>query len=450
MDLFDQTARKYYDRYAPLADRMRPRSLEEFEGQPDALAPGSPVDLLLKGQNRSSLIFWGPPGCGKTTLVRLLAQRLEADFIALSAVHAGKSELVRAEKQAREHIRFQGRSTVLFVDEIHRFNKLQQDGLLRAVEEGTFTFMGATTENPGFEVISPLLSRCRVVVLEPLSGNALEKIVLRALRDPERGLGKTRIGMTNEALSEIVRLARGDGRTALNLLELSALAAAERAKKKSTSNQPRRIVPEDISRGMDRRTILYDKTGDEHYNLISAFIKSVRASDPQAAVYYLARMIEGGEDPVFIARRLVILASEDIGNGDPFGAVMAASIFSSVHRIGMPESRILLAQLTTYLSLAPKSNAAYLAVEKALGEVRESGALPVPKKILNAPTGLMKDLGYHEGYHYAHDYRDGFYPERMLPEALSGRVFYEPGDIGREKELKKRLEELEQRIRESE
>jgi len=430
MELFDQIAKNYYQRHAPLSERMRPKTLEQFLGQAALLSPGSPIGMALQGGELRSLILWGPPGSGKTTLARLLAQNLEFHFEPLSAVHSGKKEILDIEKQAEEQIRLYSRKTLLFIDEIHRFNRIQQDGLLAAVEKGVYTLIGATTENPSFSLNSALLSRCQVVILERLPCEALERIALRALNDSKQGLGKTLMKISPQALSELLRLSNGDARFLLNLLELAAMAAAERHRTLGTEIALRDIDVNDLSRGIDKRRVLYDKTGDEHYNTISAFIKSIRGSDPQAAVYYLARMIEGGEDPLFIARRLAILASEDIGNADPQAVILASSIFQIVKEIGLPEGRIPLSQLTLYLALAPKSNAAYRAIEDALSEVQQSGALSIPKKILNAPTQFMKTLGYGKNYHYAHDYKDGFYPEDFLPEEIAGKIFYTPTEHG--------------------
>jgi len=445
MDLFTETATNYYHQYAPLADRMRPDNLSDFIGQKNILVQGSPVQLFLEGKSFSSLILWGPPGSGKTTLVNILIKDLDCNFIKLSAVHAGKKDLLAVEKEAREKMAFHKQKTVLFIDEIHRFNKLQQDGLLNAVEKGFYALIGATTENPGFSLNNALLSRCNLIVLKSFKDHELKQIITKALSDKDKGLGKTKILIEDQALKEIIRLSTGDSRKALNFLELSALAASERVKQNQSNQEQRVIILEDIARGIDKRMILYDKTGDEHYNLISAFIKSVRGSDVQAGVYYLARMLQGGEDPLFIARRLVILASEDVGNADPQASILATSILQSVKMIGMPESRILLSQLVCYLSLAPKSNACYIAVNQALEEVKKSGNLSVPEKILNAPTQMMKDLGYSEGYHYAHNYEEGFYPESFLPKSLSSSVFYQPKDIGWEKNLYCKLKQLNQK-----
>lgn len=442
MDLFDHTAEKYYKRYAPLAERMRPAMMEHFFGQPDLFQSGSPISMALSGQGIPNLILWGPPGTGKTTLARIIARKINIHFEQISAVHAGKKDLEAVEKAAHDRIRLHQLRTILFIDEIHRFNKAQQDGLLGAIERGVYTLIGATTENPSFELNSAILSRCRVIVLEKLSGEALKQITLRALKDCENGLGKTQISIEESALFEISRLADGDARTALNILELAAIACSERSGK-STPEGGRVLLLEDLSRGLDKRMLLYDKTGDEHYNLISAFIKSIRGSDPQAAVYYLARMISGGEDPVFIARRMCILASEDVGNADPQAAVLANSIRQTVEFVGMPEARIPLSQLAVYLALAPKSNSSYLAIDAALAEVNRSGALKVPLKILNSPTSMMKEMGYGKDYHYAHDYPSGFFPDDFLPDTLKGQKFYHPLPYGFEMRMKEHYERLE-------
>jgi len=444
MDLFTDTAVHYYRKHAPLADRMRPINLSDFIGQKQIFVKGSPIQLFLTRKSFSSFILWGPPGSGKTTLVNLLIKDLNCNFIKLSAVHSGKKDLLQAEKEAKDKIAFNKQKTVLFIDEIHRFNKLQQDGLLNAVEKGIYSLIGATTENPGFELNSALLSRCHLIVMEAFKDSELKEIIIKALSNEEKGLGKTQISIEDQALKEIIRISAGDSRKALNFLELSALAASERVKLNNSNQKERSILLEDIARGIDKRMILYDKTGDEHYNLISAFIKSIRGSDVQAGVYYLARMLQGGEDPLFIARRLVILASEDIGNADPQASILAVSILQSIKMTGMPESRILLSQLVCYLSLAPKSNACYQAIDQALKEVQRSGNLKVPKKILNAPTKIMKDLDYSEGYHYAHNYENGFYPESFLPESLSDSIFYQPKNIGWEKNLHHTLNQKKQ------
>ncbi len=445
MDLFTHKASEYFKKNAPLAERMRPKALKDFIGQEHLFLPGTPINLFLQGKNRSSIIFWGPPGTGKTTLVNILANESKSILISLSAVTSGKKDLTQAEAEAIENIKMYNKHTIVFVDEIHRFNKLQQDGLLHTVEKGTYTLIGATTENPSFEVITPLLSRCQIVILETLNKDSITKIIMRALKDNENGIGKAGMDIDDNALNEIVRISKGDGRTSLNILELSALACSERYQT-FDKNLQRLILPEDVSRGIDKRMILYDKTGDEHYNTISAFIKSVRGSDPQGAVYYLARMLEGGEDPVFIARRLCILASEDIGNAEPMASILASSIFQNVKLIGMPESRILLSQLTVFLSLAPKSNAAYMAIDNAIAEVKKSGNLLIPKKILNAPTPLMKDIGYGSGYNYAHDFENSFSPENYLPDEIQELEFYFPTSNGYEKKLKQRLEHLKKLI----
>ena len=400
---------------APLAERMRPRSVDELVGAEGALAETTFLGRMLRGGAVRSLILWGPPGCGKTTVARLLAERADAEFETLSAVLAGIKDLREVVARADQRKQREGRATILFVDEIHRFNKAQQDAFLPHVEAGTVILVGATTENPSFEVIGPLLSRCRVVVLEPLSIEALERLVDRGLSDRERGLGALGLAIESDARRFIADSARGDARAALGALEASADLARETSAKTITL-----AIAE---QGVQRKALLYDKAGEEHYNVISAFIKSMRGGDADAAVYWLARMLEAGEDPLFIARRMVIFASEDVGLADPNALPLAIAVKDAVHFIGLPEGRINLAHGAAYLALAPKSNASYSALGEASAEVKRSGALPVPKHLRNAPTGLMRELGYGRGYVYPHGREQEAAGQSYLPAALSGRKF---------------------------
>ena len=436
-DLFEQNAREHYRRHAPLADRMRPRSFEEFFGQDELVGEGRFLRRTIESDRLKSLILWGPPGTGKTTLARIVAGATGRRFEAVSAVTSGVADIKRILAEARKALRFEQRGTILFIDEIHRFNKAQQDALLHGVEDGTLTLIGATTENPSFEVNSALLSRTQVLVLEPLSPDALGCVLDRALTDTEPGLGGEELSVTDEGREALISLAMGDARTLLNFLELAVLLAGSRGEKV--------VGAETIREAAGRRSILYDKTGEEHYNVISAFIKSMRGSDPDAALYYLARMLEAGEEPTFIARRLIIFASEDIGNADPRALGLAVACKDAVHFIGMPEGFFPLAQCTIYLAVAPKSNASGVGYAKALEAVRKHGALPVPLHIRNAPTGLMKNLGYGKGYRYPHHHGGGHVAEEYLPEALHGSRFYLPTDRGFEQRVAEILERLRER-----
>ncbi len=431
MDLFDSQADVEASREAPLAERMRPRTLDEFEGQEHLLGHGKLLRQLIESDRLTSLIFWGPPGSGKTTLARIIANVSKTHFIYFSAILSGVKEIREIVKEAEEVRKYQGQKTILFVDEIHRFNKSQQDAFLPYVEKGVFTIIGATTENPSFEVVAPLLSRCKVLVLTPLSEVEVRRIVSRALADRERGLGALELSLADDALAFMAEQSEGDARVALNTLE-----TASRLAKEGT------IDLEAVREAVQKKPLLYDTGGEEHYNVISAFIKAMRGSDADAALYWLARMLEAGEDPLFILRRMVILASEDIGNADPRALQVAVAALQGFQLVGLPEGRIVIAQAVTYLATAPKSNASYLGIDQALAEVRKSGALPVPLHIRNAPTRLMKDLGYHKGYRYAHDYEEGYVPQDYLPELLKGRRFYEPAGHGYEKLIMERMERL--------
>jgi putative ATPase len=430
MDLFDQNSLERRD--APLAERLRPTTLAEVVGQRHLLDEGKPLRRLIETDQLASLIFWGPPGTGKTTLAQIIAHSTKSNFVFFSAVLQGVKEVREIVKQAQEERRYHGRRTLLFVDEIHRFNKAQQDAFLPWVERGDVILIGATTENPSFEVISALLSRSRVFVLYPLDPADIRILLERALTDP-RGLAGRNLRVTEEAMEFLAEQAHGDARVALNTLEVAAAMAVTEE-----------IDLETVQGALQKRALLYDKGAEEHYNVISAFIKSLRGSDPDGALYWLARMIEAGEDPLFIARRMVIFASEDVGNADPRALQMALAVQQAVHFVGLPEARINLAQGVTYLATAPKSNAAYIGIEQALAEVRKSGALPVPLHIRNAPTRLMKELGYHKGYKYAHDFAGGVAPQEHLPEALAGRRFYRPTERGYEKLIGERLRHWEE------
>ena len=421
----------------PLAWRMRPRSLDEFLGQERVLGPGKPLRQWIETDRVPSLVLWGPPGTGKTTLARIVAASTLSDFESLSAVLSGVKDIKEAVERAREIRRMSRRRSILFVDEIHRFNKGQQDALLPHVEDGTVTLIGATTENPSFELNSALLSRARVIRLERLTTDALIQILSRALTDVERGLGGF-LQLTPEAIEWLAATSEGDARRALTALESVSLFVGTAAPGPMDVDG----VKAALESAMDRQPIPYDKAGEEHYNVISAFIKSLRDSDPHAGLYYLARMLEAGEDPIFIARRLVILASEDVGNADPRALQIAIAVKDAVEFIGMPEGRINLAQAVTYLALAPKSNASYAGINEAIAEVRESGGLPVPLHLRNAVTGLMKKDGYGESYKYAHDQTGQRAKQTHLPKELVGRRFYVPKDVGLERQLKQKLDEL--------
>ncbi len=413
---------------APLAERLRPQRLDEMVGQQHLLGEDGILRRLIEQDQLTSAILWGPPGTGKTTLARVVAQTTRSHFVAFSAVLQGVKDIREVVAKAQQERSYYGRRTLLFIDEIHRFNKAQQDALLPWVENGDITLIGATTENPSFEVNSALLSRSRVFVLEPLAADDIQELLKRALSAQE-GLGSQQLKIDDKAIEFIAEQAHGDARIALNTLEIAAATATDKT-----------ILHSDAAVAMQKAPLLYDKGAEEHYNVISAFIKSMRGSDPDAAIYWLARMIEAGEDPLFIARRMVIFAAEDIGNADPRALQVAVATQQAVHFIGMPEGRIPLAQAVTYLATAPKSNAAYVAVSEAQKKVRQSGALPVPHHLRNAPTGLMKDLGYGKDYQYAHNHADTIITQEHLPDALSGTKFYRPKDSGYEKMIRERLD----------
>jgi putative ATPase len=412
---------------APLAARMRPRTLEEFVGQKHVFGAGTGLRAAFERGRAPSMILWGPPGTGKTTLARLAAAAGDARFVQLSAVSAGVADLRRAVAEAKNARAASGRRTILFIDEIHRFNKGQQDAVLPYVERGDITLIGATTENPSFEVNSALLSRTRVVVLRPLEDADILALIDRALADKERGLGDS-VRLDPTARAQLAAAAGGDARIALNALELAAEIVQSRDGAKSRGGAHPVIQSRDIEEALQRRALRYDKAGDEHYDVISAFIKSVRDSDPDAAMYYLARMLEAGEDPLFVARRLVVLASEDVGLADPHALPLAAAAFQATHQIGMPEARLVLSEATIYLAKARKSNSAMRAYSAAAEAVEQTGALPVPLHLRNAVTGLMKNLGYGADYKYAHDFEGAKVDQRHLPDELGNRKFYEPGE----------------------
>ncbi len=442
MELFDQEDRKNDNR--PLAERMRPRSLGEYVGQGHLLGAESLLRRAVEEDRLFSVIFWGPPGSGKTTLARILAQETKSHFISFSAVLSGVKEIRAVVEEASELWRLHRRRTILFVDEIHRFNKSQQDAFLPHVESGLVTLIGATTENPSFEVISPLLSRMRVLTLKPFTGEDLARIVRNALLDHERGFGVLGLDIEPEALDHIVWSADGDARAALNSLE-AAVSLADNA-----GVGGRLVTRAFVEEAIQKKALQYDKSGEEHYNIISALHKSLRGSDPDAALYWLGRMLMAGEDPLYIARRLVRFASEDVGNADPRALTVAVDAMQAYHLLGSPEGELALAQAVVYLATASKSNALYTGYGQVRATIEKTGSLPVPLHIRNAPTRLMKDLEYGKGYLYAHDFTDAYIPQEYLPDELRGKSgrFYRPTDRGYEKIIGERIEQWRQ-IREA-
>jgi putative ATPase len=422
----------------PMADRMRPRTLEEYVGQEHLIGPGKPLRTQVDRDDTGSLIFWGPPGTGKTTLAKIIANLTKAEFIEVSAVLAGIKEIKQVMADA-ERARQYGTRTIVFIDEIHRFNKAQQDAFLPHVEKGNIRLIGATTENPSFEINSALLSRCRVYVLKPLTEEQIVLLLRRAITDRERGLGEMNLVASDDALKKIASYTSGDARSGYNVLEVAAGLAQK------NSAGAREITDDIVRDALQKRILLYDKTGEEHYNLISALHKSVRNSDPDAALYWLGRMLEAGEDPLYVARRVVRMAVEDIGLADPNALSLCMAARDAVDFIGMPEGNLALAQAVVYLSVAPKSNALYTAYGEVQQDVEQTSADPVPLHLRNAPTALMKGLGYGRGYEYAHDLEGKVADMPCLPDNLRGRVYYQPTNEGIEKRIGERLEEIKQR-----
>ncbi|PIE70254.1 MAG: AAA family ATPase [Deltaproteobacteria bacterium] len=437
MDLFSYAEHDTDPRRSPLADRLRPESLADYEGQDTAVGDGSLIRNAIEADHPFSMILWGPPGCGKTTLAKIMAKETASHFVEISAVLSGVGDIRNVIDAARKQRRLHQRQTLLFVDEIHRFNKAQQDAFLHHVESGLITLIGATTENPSFEVIPALLSRCRVIQLVAPDAAAMNRILDRALADEHKGLGALRLSVSTEARMHLIHQADGDVRMLLNNLEAAAFMALK--KRPPGADGAREIALDLVEQTLQKKALHYDKSGEEHYNLISAFHKSLRGSDPDGALYWMERMLAGGEDPLYIARRMVRFASEDVGNADPHALTMALNAVEAFRLLGHPEGELALSQAVVYLATAPKSNAVYAATQSVRQFVASTGYLPVPLHIRNAPTGLMQDMGYGEGYRYAHDYEGGYAPQDYLPDGHETKRFYFPVDRGYEQAIGRRL-----------
>ena len=440
-NLFEHASKELSQRSAPLAARMRPRNFDEYVGQEHIVGPGRVLRTSIESDQLPSMILWGPPGSGKTTLARIIANVTKADFHQVSAVTSGVADLRKVVAKAREQLGMYQQRTVLFIDEIHRFNKAQQDVILPMVEDGTITLIGATTENPSFEVIAPLLSRSRVYSLNPLDDEQIKSIVERAMVDEEQGIGSWKVSIQEEALEHLVISANGDARIAMNGLELAASAT------KPNEQGERYVELQTVEEALQQRSFLYDKAGDQHFDIISAFIKSLRASDPDASLYWMARMLEAGEDPLYIVRRMVILAAEDVGLADPQALVVAVAAQQAVHFVGMPEGFLPLAEAAIYLATAPKSNSALTSYGRAKKDVEQTRNDPVPLHLRNPVTGLMQKMGYGKGYKYAHSYEGNVADQVNLPERLADRRYYEPSDQGYEAQIAERLRQWEKERR---
>jgi putative ATPase len=439
MDLFEHKAQELIQKEAPLAARMRPRSLEEFVGQEHIIGQGKVLRRAIEGGQLPSIILWGPPGSGKTTLSFIVANTTNSHFSPVSAVSAGVADLRKIIEEAKERRKLYQQKTILFIDEIHRFNKGQQDAILPYVEDGTVTLIGATTENPSFEVNTPLLSRSRVFVLNPLSNQEIRLIVEHALRDKERGLGEMKIELPEDALEHLAVMSGNDARTALNALEMAALVTPP------DEGGARKITLETVEDAFQHRSLRYDREGEQHYDIISALHKCMRDSDPDATLYWLGRMIESGEDPLYIARRIIRFATEDIGLADPQALLVAMAAQQAVHFIGLPEGNLALAEAAVYMATAPKSNSLYAGYSSVQYEIRHGTHEPVPLHLRNAVTGLMKNLGYGKDYKYAHNFQDHYVEQEHLPGSLKGKRFYTPGEMGYERQIAARLRDLRQK-----